>query len=137
MRLLRSVAAIVLASSIAACGSPGPMTLDGVTILRHGFMNGYPAALFAGTVHFREGCVWADAEGSGESQVIIWPPMSRLEHRDSRLVLLVDGIVLEDGDSFSIGGGQEPPEFARELAGPIPEACVTELYWLGGPDINP
>lgn len=135
MRLRSSVVVVVLISSIAACGPPGPMSLDGVTILRHKFLTASPAALFTGTVHFRDGCVWGDAEPTGEAQVMVWPPSSRLPHRDGRLVLVVDDVVLEDGDSFSIGGGQEPVAFIRELAGPIPDECLADLYWLGS-DIN-
>lgn len=130
----RGPAAIALAAVLAGCGG-SPMTLDGVTILRHGVMSGGPAALLTGTVHFRDGCVWADA--FGEAQVVIWPTSSRLDHRDGRLVLVVDDVVLEDGDSFSIGGGQyNDIEFVRGLAGSIPDPCVANLYWLGT-DINP
>ena len=136
MRMRSSAFAVVLAAGIAACGPPGPMSLDGVTILRHKPLSASPAALFTGTVHFRDGCVWGDLDGTGEAQVMVWPPDSRLEHRDGRLVLVVDAVVLTDGDGFSIGGGQEPIEFIRELAGPIPDECLADLYWLGS-DINP
>ena len=134
MRARFFLASIVLTSAVAACGTPGPMTVDGVTILRHKPLEGSPAALFEGTVHFRDGCVWGD-DSSGETQVIVWPPSARLEHRDGRLVLVLDDVMLEDGDRFSIGGGQEPADFIRELAGPIPDQCRADLYWLGS-DIN-
>jgi hypothetical protein len=136
MRSRGGVIAVGLALAVAACGSPGPVTVDGVTILRHKILGASPAALFSGTLHFRDGCVWGDAEPSGEAQVMVWPRSSHLERRDGRLVLVVDDVVLEDGDSFSIGGGQEPIELIRELAGPIPDECLADLYWLGN-DINP
>jgi hypothetical protein len=131
----RAVLALGLVFAVAGCGSPGPMTLDGVTILRHKVMTDSPAALFSGTIHFRAGCVWGDAVG--ETQVMVWPPTSRLDRRDGHLVLVVDDVVLEDGDTFSIGGGQyKDVEFIRGLAGAIPNECLSDLYWLGN-DINP
>lgn len=131
MRYRGGILAIGLAFAAAACGSPGPVTVDGISLLRRGVMNGYPAALFTGTVHFRDGCVWADS--ATDTQVMVWPPSATLVRGiEGQLVLVVDGIELEDGDSFSIGGGQfDDIEFIRSLAGGIPEACRAGLYWLG------
>ena len=127
------VALAALAMGVAGCGSP--MTVDGVTVLRHGITNGGPAALLTGTVHFRDGCVWADA--FGESQVVVWPWSARLDHADGELVIVVDDVTLRDGDQFSIGGGQfTDVAFIRGLAGSIPDACLASLYWLGG-EVSP
>jgi len=133
----REVLAVGLAFAVAACGSPGPMTVDGVTIMRHGFMNGGPAALYTGPVKFERGCVVGDMPDAAFTP-IIWPPTASLGHQGNELVLLVDGLVIHDGDQASIGGGEYTDvEFVEQLSGPIPEACRAEYYWLAGEVTTP
>jgi hypothetical protein len=129
---LRGALVIGLALGIAACGSPGPMTLDGVTIMRHGVMNGGPAALYTGPIRFKDGCVVGDMPDA-EFVPIIWPPTASLSHEGNALVLVVNGLVIHDGDEAAIGGGEyQDIDFVEQLSGAIPEACRGELYWLAG-----
>jgi hypothetical protein len=130
MRSPRRVIAVGLVSVVAACGSPGPMTLDGVTIMRHGFMNGGPAALLSGTtIVFRDGCVGTDLTTGFEP--IIWPPMARLGHEGDELVLVVDGLVIHHLDAANVGGGEyADAAFVEQASGAIPDACRADRYWL-------
>jgi hypothetical protein len=124
--------AVGLFSCAAACGSPGPMTLDGVTIMRHGPTNVGPAALYTGPVALKDGCVAQGAGLDADLIPIIWPPTAGLSHQADAVVVLVDGLVVHDGDVVSIGGGEIDAAFAEELSGPIPAACRADLYWLAG-----
>jgi hypothetical protein len=129
----RGVLALGFALGVAGCGPPGPMTLDGVTIMRHGFMDGGPAALYTGPVRFEEGCVVASAGLDAAFVPVIWPPTAALSHAGDELVVLVNGLVIHDGDQASIGGGEyKDVDFVEQLSGPIPEACRAEYYWLAG-----
>jgi hypothetical protein len=134
MRPRRGVLAVGLAIGIAACGPPGPMTLDGVTIMRHGVMNGGPAALLEGaTIVFRDGCVGTDVLPTGEFEPIIWPASAFLSHQGDELVLVVDGLVIHHLDAANVGGGEvNDVAFVEQLSGAIPEACRSDLYWLAG-----
>jgi hypothetical protein len=126
------VLAVGLSLCVAGCAWPGSMTLDGVTIMRHGFMNGGPAALYTGPIRFENGCIVGDLPDAAFAP-IIWPPLSRLSHEGSDLVLVVDGLVIHDGDQLKVGGGEYTDlGFVEQLSGPIPDACRAELYWLAG-----
>ena len=132
MRLLRAVLAVGLALGVVACGSPGPMTVDGITIMRHGAMNSGPAALLSGaTIVFRDGCVGTDMLPTGEFEPIIWPPTARLSHEGDELVLVVDGLVIHHLDAANVGGGEyDDLTFVEQLSGAIPAACRSDRYWL-------
>ena len=136
MGLRRGALAIGLALGVgvAACGTPGPMTLDGVTIMRHGVMNGGPAALLEGaTIVFRDGCVGTDVLPTGEFEPIIWPPTAVLSHQGDELVLVVDGLAIHHLDAIDVGGGEyHDLAFVEQLSGAIPQACRAKLYWLAG-----
>jgi hypothetical protein len=95
-------------------------------------------ALGHGTLVLHDACVWLRAGPS--EQLVIWP--------SSYLARLIDGrIVIEDpenqrrvaiGDEVEVAGGElggapDPDAFAEMLIGaPIPQACRTRSYWLGG-----
>lgn len=102
------------------------MTLDGFTIMRHGFMNEGPAALYTGPVEFRNGCVGAVAgtdATSGGLMPIVWPPTARLARETGELVLIVDDLIIHRGDVVSIGGGEyNDVAFIEQLSGRIPGA---------------
>lgn len=124
------VAGLSLAALGAGCASPGPMTLGGITIMRHGIMNGGPAALYSGPVVFREGCVEA-VFSDGTFEPIIWPPTAQLVSQGDELLLVVDGLIIHHTDPVEIGGGEYTDlEFVAELSGPVPEACRADRYWL-------
>ena len=126
------LAALGLALLLAGCGSPGPMTLDGFTIMRHGFMTEGPAALLEGaTIVFRNGCVGVEVLPTGEFEPIIWPPTATLTHEDGGLVLVVDGVVIHHLDAADVGGGEYVDlAFVERFSGAIPAACRAERYWL-------
>ena len=132
MQAREAILAVALGFTISACGSPGPMTLDGVTIMRHGVMDGGPAALLSGaTIAFRNGCVGTDILPTGDFEPIIWPPTARLSHVGDELVLVVDGLVIRHLDAANVGGGEyADTPFVEQLSGPIPGACRADRYWL-------
>ena len=134
MRVRRGVIAVGMALVLADCGPPGPITLDGVTIMRHKFLTESPAALLDGaTIEFRDGCVGTDVLPTGQFEPIIWPPTASLAHQGVELVLVVDGLLIHHLDAVSVGGGEvNDLAFVEQLSGPIPEACRANLYWLAG-----
>jgi hypothetical protein len=123
----------VLAWLLAACGPPGPVTLDGTTIMRHGLLAAKPAALLErATIVFRNGCVGTEVLPTGEFQPIVWPPTAFLSHQEDAVALVVDGLVIHHLDRANVGGGEIDADFAEELSGPIPAACRADRYWLAG-----
>jgi hypothetical protein len=126
------VSAVGLALAVASCASPGPMALDGVTIMRHGYMGEGPAALLErATIVFRDGCVGTDVLPTGNFEPIIWPPGARLSHQGDDVVLVVDGLVIHHLDAANVGGGEyNDVAFIERLSGAIPEACRADRYWL-------
>jgi len=120
---------LALALAAAACVAGSPAMLDGVTILRYGLLNGSPAALITGTIDFRDGCVFIDANGEG--QVVIWPSSTTLQHAGEEVVVVAQGLTLHDRDVVKLGGGQySDVQFVRGLTGSIPDVCLADLYWL-------
>lgn len=128
-----------LALAVAACGSPGPMTVDGVTIMRHGYLNARPAALLErATIVFRNGCVGTDVLPTGDFEPIIWPPSARLSHEGEQLVLVVDGLVIHHLDAADVGGGEyNDIAFVERMSGAIPAACRAGRYWLATEVLDP
>ncbi len=134
----RRILAIGLALCCAACGSPGPTTLDGITIMRHGFMDSSPAALYTGPVVFKDGCVVAGANLDSDFVPVLWPPDGGLGHEGQEVILLVGGLAIHDGDQLAIGGGEYADlDWVRHLSGTIPESCRADYYWLAGSVAKP
>lgn len=124
-------AVLALAIMVGACGSRGtPQTVNGVTLLRFGYLNGSPAALLHGRVSFANGCV--SLEGApGVPVTGLWSPGTRLDNSTGILRIIVDGVPFAEGDELSMGGGEyADEEFVVSLVGPIPEQCRGEHYWL-------
>lgn len=116
---------------LAACSARGtPQILDGITLLRFGYLNGSPAALFHGRVSFANGCV--SLEGAAGAPVTgLWSSGTRLDDSTGVLRIVVDGVSLAEGDELSMGGGEyADEEWVVSLVGPIPEQCRGEHYWL-------
>jgi hypothetical protein len=107
-----------------------PQIVNGVTLLRFGYLNGGPTGLFHGRVSFVNGCV--SLEGvPGVPVTGLWSSGTRLDNSTSTLRIVVDGVPFAEGDELSMGGGEyEDEEFVESLVGPIPEQCRGEHYWL-------
>jgi hypothetical protein len=124
-------AVLVLAMVVGACGSRGtPQVVNGVTLLRFGYLNGSPAALLHGRLSYANGCVSLEA-APGEPVTGLWSSGTRLDNSTGVLRLFVDDMPFAEGDELSMGGGEyADEEFVVSLVGPIPQQCRGEHYWL-------
>jgi hypothetical protein len=130
-KAILSAVIFTLASSIVACGPMGTrQEVNGVTLLRFGSLNAYPAALLHGRVSFTKGCVSLES-GHGLPVTGLWSSGTRLDASRGVLEIFVDGVRFAEGDVQSMGGGEYADEqFVVSLVGPIPATCRGEHYWL-------
>jgi hypothetical protein len=124
-------AGITLAMLVGACGSKGtPQVVNGVTLLRFGYLNGSPAALLHGRVSFANGCVSLE-DAPGVPVTGLWSSGARLDNSTGILRIIVNDVPFAEGDELSMGGGEyADEEFVVSLVGPIPQRCRGEHYWL-------
>lgn len=88
-----------------------------------------PGALAKGRLDARSGCLFLDA-GDQES-LLLWPSVYTLDGTDSPIVTTDQGEELHVGDVVTLGGGERSREQAEDLiAGPIPNRCTAQNYWL-------
>lgn len=130
-RLILSTGVLGLAALLAACSPRGtPQDVNGVTLLRFGYLNSSPAGLFHGRVSFANGC--ASLEGTtGPVVTALWSSNTRLDTSTGVLRIVVDGVPFAEGEELSMGGGEyADEEFVISLVGPIPQRCRGEHYWL-------
>lgn len=119
----------VISTVLVGCTGT-PTTVDGVTMLRYGFLTGSPAARTGGTIEFLNGCVGIN-HGDGWTRVVIWPSGARLESISGDVAVVLDGSILKAGDPVELGGGgYKGVEDILGLVGTVPDACVAEEYWL-------
>ena len=120
-----------LAALLVACSPRGtPQAVNGVTLLRFGYLNGSPAALLHGRVSFANGCASLEA-APGVPVTGLWASSTRLDMSTGVLRVVVEGVPFAEGDALSMGGGEYSDEdFVISLVGPIPESCRGEHYWL-------
>lgn len=85
----------------------------------------------AGVLAFRDGCLWIDS-ADGATFLPIWPGDTMPGVINSLPVILMEDsdLVVETGEARLFGGSQVDAGRAAEIAGPIPEACAAEAYWL-------
>ena len=116
---------------LASCSARGaPEVANGVTLLRFGSLNGYPAGLVHGRLSFANGCASLEA-APNVSVTALWSSTTRLDTSSGVLRVIVDGVPFAEGQELSMGGGEySDEEFVTSLVGPIPEACRGERYWL-------
>lgn len=128
----RSTFASALMLLVVGGCAGSPVTADGVTLLRSGFLMGSPAALNSGTMDFSTGCVVLDQGGiGGERYVVIWPSGTTFERVDDVLSVVVGDLAIHDGDVLSLGGGAYKGRAEVEgLTGSIPSVCLADRYWL-------
>lgn len=133
--IARTAVVIGVVASIAlmlmACSARGaPQVVGGVTLLRFGSLNGYPAALMNGRVSFANGC----ASLVGDDGIVVtgfWSPGTHLDRSTGVLRIVVDGRSFAEGDEVKLGGGEYTDEaFVVSLVGPIPDSCRGQHYWL-------
>jgi hypothetical protein len=111
------------------------MTIDGVTLLRYGFLSGQPTAAVEGTIRIRDGCVWIESESLPDAPTllrpVLWPSSSRLEHGESGVQVVIQGVRLDDGQEATLGGGAYSDRaFVVTLVGSLPSECLADDYWL-------
>jgi hypothetical protein len=130
-RNILPVAVLALAASMVACGPRGtPQVANGVTLLRFGQLNGYPAGLFHGRVSFANGCASVES-APGVTGTGLWSSGTRLDNSTGVLRIVIDGVPFTEGDAISMGGGEYADEdFLVSLVGPIPPTFQGERYYL-------
>lgn len=130
-RHIASSLVIGLAALLAACSPMGTrQVVNGVTLLRFGYLNGSPAALVHGRISFANGCASMEA-APGVPVTALWPSSTRLDMSTGVLRIVVDGVSFAEGDELSMGGGEYGDEtFVISLVGPIPDSCRGDRYWL-------
>ena len=123
---------MIVLATIVGCG--GPVTADGITILRYGPQIGGPAALTSGTLRFISGCVILeniDANGAPTGQLVIWPPGTDLRVVDGQVFVAVGAVLATDGDEVRLGGGQYSDQaWVEKLVDAPVGPCESNLYWL-------
>ena len=120
------------------------MVVDGITPLTHlgSDDDAYPAALGAGKLTVRHGCIAMDGS-RGPAVFILWPPGYGLRTRGETVeVTDADGdLVAAPGDPITLGGGFGDLAWADEVTGGrIPNECrdgAVERYFLAAPDAWP
>ena len=120
------------------------MVVDGITMLTHlgSDDDAYPAALGAGKLTVRHGCIAMDGS-RGPAVFILWPPGYGLRTRGETVeVTDADGdLVAAPGDPITLGGGFGDLAWADEVTGGrIPNECrdgAVERYFLAAPDAWP
>lgn len=120
-----------LAVLLVACSPTGtPQVVNGVTLLRFGYLFGSPAGLFHGRVSFANGCASLET-GPGAPVTALWSSSTRLDTSTGALRIVVDGVPFAEGEELSMGGGEYgDEEFVISLVGAIPQPCRGEHYWL-------
>jgi hypothetical protein len=128
------VRAILLVTALAACGPPAPSAaeVEGLFYPRHEapYGEGDMAGL-DGTLEFRDGCLLIDS-GDGSSLLPIWPrdTMPGVINNLPVILTVERVLVTETGEQRLFGGSQVDEARATELAGPIPEPCTADGYWI-------
>ena len=126
-------AAVLLSTCLlaAGCGMQGtPLANQGITLLRYGQLEAFPAALVTGQLSLANGCV-SLTDDEGRPVTALWPPDSRFASSTDATKLIIQGRTLTEGDPVSMGGGEYTDRaWVESLVGTIPESCQGDRYWL-------
>jgi hypothetical protein len=130
------IAALVLSLISCTSGATGPVTREGVTLIRHTFGPGgaYPSALAIGTLTVQAGCVALRSDGS-DSAFVLWPGGYDFANGSDGLQVVDGGgnLIGVMGDEVSLGGGYTELPKAQDLTdGAVPSSCRVdgERYFL-------
>jgi hypothetical protein len=135
--------AVLLAVAATACAADESSAPPRIFFPTAPIGDAYPAALMAGVLEVRSGCIFVAADG--DRWLLLWPDGYTAQLVDGGLEILdEDGrVVATEGERLRVGGGETNPvevggsaaaeRWATNLSGvDIPERCG-DLYWIVSP----
>ena len=131
VRFISRVVCLVVATPLVACSPAGPSAPDGLFFPTVPRQDAYPAALFAGQLVERSGCLVGGKGGA----VLLWPDgYTARTAQDGRTQVLDenDAVIGTVGEQVSLGGGHVGASFDTRATQQTPDACGHD-YWLVAP----
>lgn len=134
LRWGRLLIAAVLVGIVGGGCAGDDASAEAIFIPRH-HVSGGPTALIRGVLHLQDRCIWLETP-ERLRDLVIWPESTRFEAdaggRPALIGVPGTSTPLPIGSFVELGGGEYKDQaFIRDtIGGDLPQACISERYWL-------